>query len=319
MTNITSDLKVVAIYLDDILVSGVDFQDHLSNLNKLLDRLQEKGLRCNLQKCVFAESKIEYLGHVISKEGISKSSKTEKCLRVSQPRNIHELRVFLGGIQFYNKFVPNLASIAAPLYELTRREAFFRWSVRQKEAFEKLLAILSSDKVLVHFDLKVPIGIACDASTEGVGAVLFHRFPDGSERPITYASKILNSTQQKYSQIQKEAFSIIFALVKFHCYLYGRKFILITDHKPFLTIFSPLPSGKSPSELLNGRQTRTWIDTLKDSETKLQREENQQFPHKYRFIKLNEKCYVINYCVTKEKPAKWLKGTITQILGSRHI
>ncbi|KII71374.1 hypothetical protein RF11_14612 [Thelohanellus kitauei] len=89
----------------------------------------------------------------------------------------------------------------------------------------------------------------------------------------------------------------------------------------FLTVYrrTPLPSGKSPSELLNGRQMRTWIDTLKDSETKLQREENHQFPHKYQFIKLNEKCYVINHCVTKEKPDKRLKGTITQILGSRHI
>ena len=99
--------------------------------------------------------------------------------------------------------------------------------------------MLSSNSVLAHFDPSLPLGISCDASNVGIGAVLFHRFPDGSERPVANASKTLTDAQRKYSQIQKEALSIVFALQKFHQYLYGRRFILVTDHKPLLALFGP--------------------------------------------------------------------------------
>ena len=99
--------------------------------------------------------------------------------------------------------------------------------------------VLSSDTILAHFDPGIPIGIACDASSVRISAVLFHRYPDGSERPIGNASKTLTETQRKYSQVHKEALSVIFGLKKFHQFLFGRKFILVTDHKALLTLFSP--------------------------------------------------------------------------------
>ena len=95
------------------------------------------------------------------------------------------------------------------------------------------------DTVLAHFDPTLPIGISCDASEVGLGVVLFHRYQDGSERPIANTSKTLTETQHHYSEIQKEALAIVFALNKFHQFLYGRKFILVTDHKPLLALFGP--------------------------------------------------------------------------------
>ena len=96
---------------------------------------------------------------------------------------------------------------------------------------------LTSTDVLVHFGPKLPLGLACDASFVGVGAVLFHTYTDGSKRPIAYASKSLASAQKNYSQIEREALSIIFGVRKFHQFLYGQQFMLLTDHKPLLTIF----------------------------------------------------------------------------------
>ena len=99
--------------------------------------------------------------------------------------------------------------------------------------------MLSSNFVLAHFNPSLPLGISCDASNVGIDAVLFHRFPDGRERPVANASKTLTDAQRKYSQIQKEALSIVFALQKFHQYLYGRRFILVMDDKPLLALFGP--------------------------------------------------------------------------------
>ena len=106
----------------------------------------------------------------------------------------------------------------------------------EQAAFKKLKDMLTADTVLAHFDPSLPVGISCDASEVGLGAVLFHRYSDGSERPVAHVSKTLSDTQRNYSQIQKEALAIVFALHKFH---HGRSFILVTDHKPLLALFGP--------------------------------------------------------------------------------
>ena len=159
-----------------------------------------------------------------------------------RPQDVASLKSFLGSIQFYSKFIPNLATITEPLHLLTRRNVPWSWTTTQEFAFENLKHILSREDVLAHFDPNQEIGISCDASEVGIRAVLFHRYNDGSERPIVNASKTLTDTQRRYSQIQKEALSIVFTLHKFHQFLYGRKFILVTDHKPLTSLFGPSKS-----------------------------------------------------------------------------
>lgn len=239
MDNLTSDLPGVAVFQDDILVSGKDASDHLSNLKRLLIRLSEKGLRCRREKCVFAQPTVEYLGHTLSAEGISKGSKVEAVLKMPPPTDVSSLKSFLGSVQFYAKFIPSLATIAEPLYRLTKKANPWKWGDEEQTAFEQLKNVLSSDQVLVHFDPNKTLALACDASNVGIGAVLLHRYPDGSERPIANVSKTLTASQRNYSQIHKEALSIIFGLRKFYQYLYGRHFVLITDHKPLTALFGP--------------------------------------------------------------------------------
>ena len=249
MDKITSDLQGVAVYMDDLLVSGANARQHLQNLRALLQRLQNKGLRCNLAKCVFAQSSVEYLGHTLSHNGVSKGKKVDAVICMPPPSDVSTLRSFLGSVQFYGKFIPNLATLAEPLNRLLRKQTPWVWNEQEQEAFQALKEELGKDPVLAHFDPALQVGIACDASNVGIGVVLFHRYPDGRERPISNVSKTLTPTQRRYSQIHKEALAVIFGLKKFHQFLYGRKFILVTDHKPLLSLFNP--SSGTPAMAAN--------------------------------------------------------------------
>ena len=138
------------------------------------------------------------------------------------PKDISSLRAFLGSVQFYGKFLPHLATEAEPLHHLTKKNVDWKWGKKEEKVFNRLKNILSTNDVLEHFDPSLPLGLPCDASNVGVGAVLLHRFPDGSERPIANASKTLTKSQRNYSQIRKEALAIAYGLKRFYQYLYGR-------------------------------------------------------------------------------------------------
>ena len=153
------------------------------------------------------------------------------------PTDIATLKSFLGYKQFYHKFLPNLSTITASLQTLLKKGEQWHWKTEQQDAFLKLKEMLCTDTLLAHFDPSLNIGISCDASDMGIGAVLFHRYKDGSERPISHASKTV--TQKRYSQIQKKALFITYALRNIQQFLYGRKFILVTDHKPPLARLGP--------------------------------------------------------------------------------
>uniref|UniRef100_A0A5S6QTD8 Reverse transcriptase domain-containing protein n=1 Tax=Trichuris muris TaxID=70415 RepID=A0A5S6QTD8_TRIMR len=239
MEQLTSDLRGVAVYLDDILVSGNNAEEHVQNLQALFQRLSEKGLRCKLEKCSFAQPSVEYLGHVLSHHGVSKGSKVDAVMKMPPPSNVSRLRSFLGSVQFYSKFIPNLSVLAEPLTRLTRKDVPWAWTAKEQASFQALKDSLCTDAVLAHFDPSQQIGVSCEASDVGIGAVLFHRYVDGSERPTANASKTLTDAKRLYSQVEKEALAVIFALKKFHQFLYGRHFILVTDHKPLVTLFGP--------------------------------------------------------------------------------
>ena len=259
MDKLTSDLPGVAVFQDDILVSGKDAKEHLSNLKGLLTRLHDKGLRCRREKCQFAQTSVQYLGHTLSAEGISKGSKVEAIKLMPPPTDVSSLKSFLGSVQFYGKFIPNLSTLAKPLFRLTKKATTWKWEQEEQSAFENLKSVLSSEQVLVHFNPSKPLGLACDASNVGIGAVLFHRYPDGSERPIANVSKTLTAAERNYSQIHKEALAIIFGLRKFYQYLYGRRFILVTDHKPLTALFG---SNKGTPPLAANRLARwaLWLN-----------------------------------------------------------
>ena len=226
--------------LSFILVSGKDEAQHMQSLEEVCRCLQHHGFRLKREKCEILTASVEYLGHVIDQDGIRPlPSKVAAIDEAPAPTNIKELRSFLGLLNYYGKFIPNLSTIIHPLNELLQTDWRWRWSEECMEALKTAKKQLTSGQFLTHYDPSLPIHMAADASAYGVGAVISHTLPDGSERPIAFASRTLTSSERNYAQLEKEALSLVFGVKKFHQYLYGRKFTLITDHKPLTTILGP--------------------------------------------------------------------------------
>ncbi len=193
--------------------------------------MEGAGLRLKKEKCDFLVPSIVYLGHRIDSKGLQPlPAKIEAISDASIPKNITELRAFLGLLNYYGKFIPNLSSTLHPLYQLLTHGTKWSWTPKRMKAFTLAKTLLTSDSLLVHIDPREEILLACDASAYGIGAVLSHWFCDGSERPIGFASRTLSSAEQKYSQIEKESLACVFGVTRFHSFLYGHKFKLITDH-----------------------------------------------------------------------------------------
>ncbi|XGW10499.1 hypothetical protein V3C99_012187 [Haemonchus contortus] len=183
---------------------------------------------------------VRYLGFILDKDGHRPDpEKTEAVRQMPVPRNVAEVRSFLGMINYYGSFVAEMRQIRASLDELLKKNVPFRWTSKCDEAFKRAKEVLSSDLLLTHFDPSLEIIVAADASDYGIGAVILHKMPDGTEKAICHASRSLNTAEKNYGQIEKEGLALIFAVRKFHRYIYGRQFKLLTDHKPLLHIFGP--------------------------------------------------------------------------------
>ena len=146
------------------------------------------------------------------------------------PNNQKELRSFLGMVNYYDRFTPGLASKCANLNDLLHKEAAWQWDKHHAASVQEIKTALTSTEALAHYDPSLPLNLSCDASSVGVGAVIFHTLPDSTEKVIAYASRKLSQAEKNYAQIQKEALAIVFGVQKFRQYLLGRKFCLITDH-----------------------------------------------------------------------------------------
>ena len=240
MDTILQGIDGVACYIDDIIITGKSAEEHLSHLEEVLKRLLRHGIHVKLAKCRFLQPSVIFLGHRIDADGIHPTDEKLKAIvKAPSPKNVQELRSFLGLINYYGKFIPNAATILAPLNELLRKEAKWNWSQRCQQSFQQAKETLISSKVLMHYDPTLPIRMAGDASAYGIGAVIAHVLPDGSERPVAFASRTLTSSERNYAQVEKEALSLIFGVKYFHAYLYGRRFTIITDHKPLTAILGP--------------------------------------------------------------------------------
>ncbi|XP_046373937.2 uncharacterized protein K02A2.6-like [Haliotis rufescens] len=248
--SILQGLDYSAGYLDDIINSGINDSEHLRILDEVLHRLSEAGLRLRRNKCVFMADEVEYLGYRLDSEGLHPVEKKIAAIQEAKvPENVKELRAYLGILNYYHRFLPNLPDTLSPLYKLLQKEVKWSWSTSQQKAFEKSKNLLQSSDVLIHFDSSKPLLLQCDASPYGVGVVLAHQLPDGSERPISFASRTLTKAEQNYSQLDREGLSVIFGLRKFHKYVYGRHFQIVTDHKPLVSLFNennPVPQMVSP-------------------------------------------------------------------------
>ena len=237
MECLLNGIPQVIVYLDDILITGRTKKEHLHNLQLVLQRLSTAGLRLKQEKCEFLVPSISYLGHKIDSQGLHPlPDKIDAIVNAARPKSLTELKAFLGLLNYYGKFIPNLSSVLHPLYELLHSNCKWNWTSAREKAFVTAKSLLTSDNVLIHFDPSMDIVLACDASAYGIGAVLAHKMADGSERPVGFASRTLSPAEQKYSQIEKETLACVYGVKRFHSYLFGHKFCLVTDHKPLLSI-----------------------------------------------------------------------------------
>ena len=243
MDQILQGIPGVQCYLDDILITGETEDTHLANLRQVLQRLAQFGLRAKKEKCDFFKPSVEYCGHIIDENGLHKSpEKVAAVVRAPAPENVTQLRSFLGLVNYYHKFLPQLATIVHPLNGLLKAGAQWQWTKQCQTAFQKCKTLITSEKVLAHYNPDLPLRLACDASPYGIGAVLSHQCCDGLERPVAFASRALTTAEKNYAQIDREALSLVWGVKKFNQYLHGRRFTLITDHQPLTSIFNPAKS-----------------------------------------------------------------------------
>lgn len=237
METLLQGIPGVAVFIDDILVTGATREQHIQTLIKVFERLLGDGARLNRIKCFFLRPSIEYLGFVIDKDGLHPTKeKTQAIKEAPTPKNVTELRAFLGLLNYYGKFLPDLSTKLSPLHSLLNKKQPWQWSTAQQQAFEQAKDALQADSLLVHYDTTKPLVLACDASQYGIGAVLSHVI-DGDEKPVMYISRTLSAAEKNYSQIEREALAIVHAVKKLHTYLYGRHFVIESDHRPLSFLF----------------------------------------------------------------------------------
>lgn len=222
--------KVCLVYLDDIIVFSKDFQGQLENLRKVFERLKFANLKLSPKKCCLFQSKVSFLGHIVSKDGVS--TDPEKIKAVQEwpvPKNVKDVRSFLGLTSYYRRFIHHYAEKAKPLHQLTEKNKQFIWSEDCQNSFETLKAALIQAPILAYPSQNDHFILDTDASNYGMGAVL-SQMQEGCEKVVCYFSKAFSGPQRKYCVTRRELLAIVLSIKHFHHYLYGRKFTVRTDH-----------------------------------------------------------------------------------------
>ena len=232
-------------YFDDIIIPSSNLQEHCEHLSAVLTRFQQHNLRVKASKCSFGASQVLFLGHVVSAKGVhTDPKKTEAVSQLCEPKNVEQVRSFLGLAGYYRRFIPKFATLSAPLVALTKKHAKFVWNDIHVEAFSCLQRLLCEAPVLAYPDFHQPFVLQTDASDLGLGAVLSQVDPFGHDHVISYASRSLSDREKKFSATEKEILAIIFAIDHFRAYLLGAKFTLVTDHSALRWLHSIEAKGR---------------------------------------------------------------------------
>ena len=213
---------------------------------------------------MIAKRETEWLGYILSAEGIKPiNEKVQAITEKLRPKNLKDLRSFMGAINQLNKFIPNLANICAPLRPLLKHDNEWKWEKEHEEAFEKIKEAIRKITELKHFKRDLPLRIICDASREGLGAMLQQEQEEGWET-THYASRFLTEFEQKYSINELELLAVVWAVEYFRNFVYGTEFEVVSDHKALTTIESNHSVNSSDSEQIKTNANSSDSDQMSD-------------------------------------------------------
>ncbi|RUS91936.1 hypothetical protein EGW08_000338 [Elysia chlorotica] len=234
---------VVAIH-DDVIVHGRTRHEHDLNLQNFLSACGKYGVRLNRDKLELASSKITFMGHVISSDGIKTDPEKVRAIRdFPPPTCLTEVRRFLGMVQYLSRYIPHLTDDLHPIQNLTKKDVPFLWSESQENAFLAVKSKIVDSPCLAIYDPHKELTLENDASEYGLGSVLLQ---DG--KPLGFASRTLSEAERNYAQIEKELLAVIFGMNKFYHYTFARPVTVVTDHKPLVSIANK-PLSKAPKRL----------------------------------------------------------------------
>lgn len=231
--------KSTLAYLDDIIIYSRTFEEHLEHVREVFQRLRDAGLKMKLSKCEFLKEEVNFLGHVVTPAGLHTDPEKVKVIRnLAPPKNVRDIRGFLGMCGYYRRFIQDFATLARPLTQLTRKNAHFEWTERCQEAFEKLKAFLTTAPVLMYPNVNKGYKLYTDASLHCVGGILTQEDENGEERVVQYLSHQLTPTQSRYSCIEREMYAIVYCLNKVRHFVLGCPLTILTDHRPLRSLFT---------------------------------------------------------------------------------
>ena len=234
----------VEIIVDDFLVHGKDQSEVDEKMRRVLDRSREVSLKFNPKKVKLRVPEVSYVGHLFSAEGLKPDPEKIRAINDMPPPVDKEgvLRI-LGTANYLDKFIEHKADIQEPISQLTQKDAAFVWEKAQQEAFNHLKSVITSAPAVAYFDNTKETVLNVDASIKGLGAVIMQ---DG--KPVAFGSKTLTPCERRYANIERERLAIVWGTQKFHTYVYGRRVIVETDHKPLESIFRK-PLNDAPPRL----------------------------------------------------------------------
>ena len=237
MNLVLGNMPGVYCYLDDIIVFSATLEEHLALLENVLQKLTDAGLKIKLKKCSFFKTELNFLGHRVCPDGIKmQENKVKAILDYPVPKSVKAVRRFLGVIGYYRPFVRNYATIAYPLTSLLKANVDFHWDDPQDKAFRDLKDRLTRSPILTYPDFKKEFYVASDASDVGLGAVLLQK-TDNKLMPLSFASRVLTTSERNYSVTERELLAVVWALRKFRHTILGFPVHVITDHLPVVDLF----------------------------------------------------------------------------------
>ena len=235
---------------DDVIIFGKTQDDHDTALKVVFQKFSEVNLTLNKSKCEFNKTSITFFGFVFSSQGISPDpAKVESIISALPPTTISAVRSFLGMATYCTKFIPNFSDVSEPLRKLTKKNQPFLWTEQQEKSFNTIKELLTSAEVMAYFDPSKDTEVVTDASPSGLSAILMQKTPGKEDRRVVaYASRALTMVERRYSQTEREALAVVWAIEKLHLYLFGSCFKLLTDCKPIELILNN-PKSKPPARI----------------------------------------------------------------------